>query len=156
VGGLEKANITGNVNYEADNHELMVKLRGEKVANIAKIIPAQQVLGPHQGELLVVSWGGTKGACQTAVQKAQELGISVAHCHLRHLNPFPSNLGEILASYDKILVPELNLGQLRMLLRDRYLINAMGFNKVKGKPFTVSELLAKIKELTAVSSNGRH
>ncbi len=155
VGGLEKANITGNVNYEADNHELMVKLRAEKVAGIAKLIPPQQVNGPQHGDLLVVSWGGTHGACHTAVQKAQALGLSVAHCHLRHLNPFPTNLGEILASYGQVLVPELNLGQLRMLLRDRFLVNAIGFNKVKGKPFTVSELLAKIKEVTAVGTNGR-
>lgn len=156
VGGLEKANVTGNVNYEADNHELMVKLRTEKVAGIAKFIPPQKITGPSQGELLVVSWGGTYGACHTAVQRAQDMGLSVAHCHLRHLNPFPSNLGEILASYDKVLVPELNLGQLRMLLRDRFLINAVGFNKVKGKPFTVSEVFAKIKESTVAAGNGRH
>lgn len=156
VGGLEKANITGNINYEAENHELMVKLRAEKVAGIANYIPPQNVNGPHQGELLVVSWGGTQGACHTAVQKAQQLGISVAHCHLRHLNPFPANLGEILASYDKILVPELNMGQLRMLLRDRFLVNAIGFNKIKGKPFTVSEVLARIREMTVATGNGRH
>lgn len=156
VGGLEKANGSGNVSYDAENHELMVKLRAEKVAKIASIIPPQQVSGPKSGQLLVVSWGGTYGACHTAVQQAQAAGLSVAHCHLRHMNPFPSNLGEILQSYDKVLVPELNLGQLRMLLRDRFLINAIGLNKVKGKPFAVSELVSKIREVCSVSGNGRH
>ncbi|MBX3421572.1 MAG: 2-oxoacid:acceptor oxidoreductase subunit alpha [Pirellulaceae bacterium] len=156
VGGLEKANITGNISYDADNHELMVKLRAEKVERIAAVIPPQKVFGPSKGQLLVVSWGGTYGACHTAVQQAQAEGISVAHCHLRHLNPFPKNLGEILASYDKVLVPELNLGQLRSLLCARYLVNALGYNKVKGKPFTVTELVSKIREVTAPSGNGKH
>ncbi len=156
VGGLEKANGSGNVSYDAENHELMVKLRAEKVAKIASIIPPQQVSGPKSGQLLVVSWGGTYGACHTAVQQAQAAGLSVAHCHLRHMNPFPSNLSEILRSYEKVLVPELNLGQLRMLLRDRFLINAIGLNKVKGKPFAVSELVSKIREVCSVSGNGRH
>ncbi len=151
VGGLEKANGSGNVSYDAENHELMVKLRAEKVAKIASIIPPQQVSGPKSGQLLVVSWGGTYGACHTAVQQAQAAGLSVAHCHLRHMNPFPSNLSEILRSYEKVLVPELNLGQLRMLLRDRFLINAIGLNKVKGKPFAVSELVSKIREVCSVS-----
>ncbi len=156
VGGLEKANGSGNVSYDAENHEMMVKLRAEKVANVASILPPQQVMGPKSGQLLVVSWGGTYGACHTAVQQAQSAGLSVAHCHLRHLNPFPTNLGEILHSYEKVLVPELNLGQLRMLLRDKYLVNAMGLNKVKGKPFAVSELVSKIKEVCTASGNGRH
>jgi 2-oxoglutarate ferredoxin oxidoreductase subunit alpha len=156
VGGLEKANGSGNVSYDADNHELMVKLRSEKVERIANMIPPQKVFGPASGELLVVSWGGTYGACHTAVQQAQASGINVAHCHLRHLNPFPSNLGDILSSYDKVLVPELNLGQLRMLLRNRYLVNALGYNKVKGKPFTVTELVSKIKETVSGSRNGKH
>jgi 2-oxoglutarate/2-oxoacid ferredoxin oxidoreductase subunit alpha len=156
VGGLEKANITGNVSYDADNHEMMVKLRAEKVARIASVIPPQQVNGPKKGQLVVVSWGGTYGACHTAVQQAQASGLSVAHCHLRHLNPLPANLGEILASYDKVLVPELNLGQLKMLIRDRYLVNAMGFNKMMGKPFAVTELVSKIKEVCSVAGNGQH
>jgi 2-oxoglutarate/2-oxoacid ferredoxin oxidoreductase subunit alpha len=156
VGGLEKANITGNVSYDADNHEMMVKLRAEKVARVASVIPPQQVNGPKQGRLLVVSWGGTYGACHTAVQQAQASGLSVAHCHLRHLNPFPANLGEILGSYEKVLVPELNLGQLKMLIRDRFLVDAIGLNKMKGKPFAVSEVISKIKEVCSVSGNGRH
>ncbi len=149
VGGLEKQDGTGNVSYDADNHQKMVNIRAQKVANVAEMIPPQEVFGPEQGDLLVLSWGGTHGACYTAVQNAQEAGRSVAHCHLRHLNPFPSNLGQILGRYESILIPELNCGQLRMLIRSRYLVDAVGFNKVKGKPFTVTELVEKIFEMTS-------
>lgn len=148
VGGLEKQDGTGNVSYDPENHEHMVKTRAMKVANVAKMIPDQEVFGPEKGQLLVLSWGGTKGSCHTAVARAQAAGRSVAHCHLRHMNPFPSNLGEILGNYEQVLVPELNSGQLQMLIRAKYLVNAMGFNKVQGKPFTVSELVDKIDELT--------
>jgi 2-oxoglutarate ferredoxin oxidoreductase subunit alpha len=106
-------------------------------------------MGPENGELLVLSWGGTKGACLTAVKRAQQQGRSVAHCHLRHLNPFPTNLGKILESYDRVLIPELNCGQLRMLIRAKYLIDAQGFNKVQGKPFGVGELIEQIELLTS-------
>lgn len=146
VGGLEKQDGTGNVSYDAENHEKMTHIRAQKVANVAKVIPPQEVMGPAEGDLLVVSWGGTYGACHTAVSQMQAAGKSVAHCHLRHMNPFPSNLGEILGSYISVLVPELNSGQLRMLLRARYLVDAIGFNKIQGKPFSVSELVAKIEE----------
>ncbi|MFY7878422.1 MAG: 2-oxoglutarate ferredoxin oxidoreductase subunit alpha, partial [Pirellula sp.] len=122
--------------------------RAQKVANAAKLLPPQQVIGPQSGELLVLSWGGTYGACLTAVQQAQKEGISVALAHIRYLNPFPSNLGEILSRYEKVLIPELNMGQLRMLIRSRYLVDAVGYNKVKGKPFAVSELVEKITEMT--------
>jgi 2-oxoglutarate ferredoxin oxidoreductase subunit alpha len=149
VGGLEKADGTGNVSYDADNHQKMVNIRAQKVANVASIIPPQEVMGPDQGELLVLSWGGTYGACHTAVQQAINAGLSVAHCHLRHLNPFPSNLGDILTRYDQVLVPELNLGQLLSLVRSKYLVNAIGFNKVMGKPFSVGELVEKISSLTS-------
>ena len=149
VGGLEKQDGTGNVSYDADNHQKMVNIRAQKVANVAEMIPPQEVYGPEQGELLVLSWGGTHGACYTAVQSAIESGRSVAHCHLRHLNPFPSNLGQILGRYEAVLVPELNSGQLRMLIRSRYLVDAVGYNKVKGKPFTVTELVDKIFEMTS-------
>ncbi len=145
VGGIEKEDITGNISYDPENHQHMVKTREQKVANVAKLIPPATVLGPEQGDLLVVSWGGTYGACMTAVRQAQESGLSVAHLHLRHLNPFPSNLGDILKRYRKVLVPELNMGQLRMLLRAKYLVDAIGYNKVKGKPFTVIELVEQIK-----------
>lgn len=152
VGGIEKEDGTGNISYDPDNHQKMVNIRSQKVANAAQLLPPQQVIGPQQGDLLVVSWGGTYGACLTAVQQAQKEGRSVALAHLRYLNPFPSNLGEILSRYDKVLVPELNMGQLRMLLRARYLIDAVGFNKVKGKPFSVSELLDQIRSVGSVGS----
>ncbi len=153
VGGLEKQDGTGNVSYDAENHQKMVHIRAQKVANIAKVIPPQKVFGPSEGELLVISWGGTYGACHTAVNEAIQAGRAVAHCHLRHLNPFPSNLGEIISNYDSVLVPELNMGQLIQLIRHKYLVDAIGFNKVKGKPFSVGELLEKILELTSKAGN---
>lgn len=155
VGGLEKQDGTGNVSYDAENHQKMINIRAQKVANIAEVIPPQEVYGPEKGDLLVLSWGGTHGACYTAVQSAIKAGRSVAHCHLRHLNPFPKNLEEILANYKSVLIPELNLGQLRMLIRSRYLVDAVGFNKVKGKPFAVSELLEKIMQMTEARKPAR-
>ncbi|HVX62566.1 MAG TPA: 2-oxoacid:acceptor oxidoreductase subunit alpha [Pirellulales bacterium] len=149
IGGLEKQDVTGNVNYEPDNHQHMVHTRARKVAGVANDIPLQEVVGPQSGKLLVVSWGGTYGACATAVNQILATGGSAAHCHLRYLNPLPRNLGEIFSQYEKVLVPELNCGQLRMLLRSEYLVDAIGFNKVKGKPFTVAELVQRIQELLA-------
>jgi 2-oxoglutarate/2-oxoacid ferredoxin oxidoreductase subunit alpha len=148
VGGLEKEDGTGNISYDPDNHQKMVNIRAQKVANAAKLLPPQKVIGPQSGELLVLSWGGTYGACLTATQQAQAEGRSVALAHIRYMNPFPSNLGEIISRYEKVLIPELNMGQLRMLVRNRYLVDAIGFNKVKGKPFAVTELVEKIAELT--------
>ncbi len=148
VGGLEKEDGTGNISYDAENHQKMVNIRAQKVANAAQLLPPQQVDGPSEGELLVLSWGGTYGAVFTAVNQARSEGRSVAHAHIRYLNPFPSNLGEIISRYEKVLIPELNLGQLRMLIRSKYLVDAIGFNKVKGKPFAVSELVEKICDLT--------
>lgn len=146
VGGLEKEDITGNVSYDPENHEHMVKLRAKKVADIANDIPEQEVSGPEQGKLLVISWGGTYGSCTSAVRECQEAGMSVAHAHLRYLNPLPRNLETILKNYENVLVPELNLGQLRGLLRDRFLVDAKGLNKVQGKPFAIGEVVAAIKE----------
>ncbi len=148
VGGLEKQDGTGNVSYDPDNHEHMVRLRAEKVERVAEMIPPQTIMGPASGDLLVLSWGGTKGACRTAVSKAQDAGLEVSHCHLRHMNPFPANLESILASFKRVLIPELNTGQLRSLIRAKFLIDAEGYNKVQGKPFAVSELVEKIDELT--------
>lgn len=147
VGGLEKEDITGDVCYDPINHEHMTHTRAKKVALIADDIPPQAVNGPAKGDLLVLSWGGTYGACTTAVRNCQSQGLSVAHAHLRYLNPFPANLGEILASYETVLIPELNMGQLRSLIRDRYLTDAIGLNKVQGKPFAIAEIIAKIKQL---------
>ena len=124
IGGLEKQDITGNVSYDPDNHQHMVHTRARKVAGMANDIPPQEVDGPESGKVLVVSWGGTYGACATAVNEILATGGSVAHCHLRYLNPFPRNLGEIFSQYEKVLVPELNCGQLRMLLRSEYLVDA--------------------------------
>ncbi len=126
VGGLEKQDITGNVNYEPENHQHMVNIRAAKVAGIVRDIPPQEVQGPQNGKLLVLSWGGTYGSCATAAQKVQAKGGSVAHAHLRHLNPFPGNLGDVLKRYEKVLIPELNLGQLRLLIRGQFLVDAVG------------------------------
>ncbi len=144
IGGLEKADVTGNIDYSPKNHQHMVQIRAAKVAGVANYIPEQTVEGPTRGKLLLISWGGTYGAVRTAVQQAQAEGKSVAHTHLRYLNPFPRNLGTILKSYEKVLVPELNNGQLRLLLRNQYLVDAQGYNKTEGKPFLVNELVNAI------------
>ncbi len=149
VGGLEKADVTGHVSYDPDNHQHMIKLRAEKVANVANFIPEQEVDGPDSGDLLVVSWGGTFGAVRTAVREVQAAGQSVAHCHLRYVNPMPRNVGDILKRFKKVLVPELNMGQLRLLLRSEFLVDAQGLNKLKGKPFLVSEVVNAINDTLA-------
>jgi 2-oxoglutarate ferredoxin oxidoreductase subunit alpha len=147
IGGLEKEDVTGNVSYDPANHENMIRIRAQKVANIAKDIPELTVTGPDQGDLLVVGWGGTYGSILTAVQRAQRKGYKVASTHLRYMNPMPRNLGDVLKRYKKVLVPELNSGQLRMLLRSYFLVDAIGLNKVQGKPFLVSEIEGKIAEV---------
>jgi 2-oxoglutarate ferredoxin oxidoreductase subunit alpha len=151
IGGLEKANLTGAVSYDGGNHELMCKLRAEKVRRIGDIIPPTEVHGALDGDVLVVGWGGTYGAIRAGVDRLLHDGHRVAHVHLRHLNPLPNDLGAILHRFKKVLVPELNLGQLSHLLRDRYLIDAVSYNKVQGKPFKESEiaraLLAELERL---------
>jgi 2-oxoglutarate/2-oxoacid ferredoxin oxidoreductase subunit alpha len=147
IGGLEKADVTGNVNYEAANHHKMVMNRMNKVAGIANYLPLQEVEGPERGKLLVISWGGTFGAVRTAVQQCIAQGKSVAHTHLRYMNPFPRNLGDIVKRYDKVLIPELNTGQLRLLIRGNFLVDAQGLNKIQGKPFLVTELVQKIDQM---------
>ncbi len=146
LGGLEKADRTGNVSYDTENHERMTRIRAEKIAKIAWDIPLQTVDGPEEGDLLVVSWGGTYGAVRTACARSRKEGKSVAHCHIRYLNPFPRNLGDILKRYRRVLIPELNTGQLWLILRGLYLVDAKLFSKVKGKPFLVQELCDKIDE----------
>jgi 2-oxoglutarate/2-oxoacid ferredoxin oxidoreductase subunit alpha len=150
IGGLEKQDVTGNVNYEPENHEHMVHQRAKKIAGIARELPPQAVDGPESGKVLVLSWGGTYGACATAVQECRAAGGSVAHAHLRHLNPLPADLGDILKRYERVLIPELNLGQLRLIIRGTYLVDAIGLNKVQGRPFHVSEVAAKINELLSI------
>ncbi len=149
IGGLEKEDVTGNVSYDPDNHQHMTNIRAERVAQIADDIPLQEVHGPRPGRLLILSWGGTYGACTTAARRCQADGLAVAHAHLRYLNPFPKNLGGLIDSYDTILVPELNMGQLRLLVQSRYIRETVGLNKVQGKPFTVSEIVSKIRELVS-------
>jgi 2-oxoglutarate ferredoxin oxidoreductase subunit alpha len=147
IGGLEKQDVTGNVSYDPANHQHMVNTRAQKVANVANDIPPQKLDGPAGGDLLVVSWGGTYGACATAVHQVQAKGRAVTHCHLRYLNPLPKELGEILKRFKKVLIPELNLGQLRTIIRANYLVDAIGLNKVQGKPFSVAEVAEKIESL---------
>ena len=148
IGGLEKANETGNISYDADNHEFMVKLREEKVERIADYIPLQTIeSGPSKGKVLVVGWGSTYGSIQSAVNHLLADGYEVAHAHIRYLKPFPKNLGEILFSYDKVLVPEINNGQLVKVLRDKYMIPAIPYNKIKGTPITSGELIEAIMQL---------
>jgi 2-oxoglutarate ferredoxin oxidoreductase subunit alpha len=151
IGGIEKQDITGNVSYDPENHERMVRLRAEKVARIVQDIPPLKVQGDPTGDLLVVGWGSTYGAIKTAVDHSRAKGTKVSMVHLRYLNPLPSNLGEILSRFKKVLVPELNLGQLLKVLRAHYLVDAVGLNKVQGQPFKVSEIEAKIAELCGVS-----
>jgi 2-oxoglutarate ferredoxin oxidoreductase subunit alpha len=147
IGGLEKEDGSGNISYDSANHQRMTNLRAEKVARIANDLPELEVFGPEQGTLLVIGWGSTYGAIHSAVKRAQAEGVSVAQAHLRHLNPFPSNLGDVLGRYEKVLVPEMNMGQLLMLLRARYLVDAVGLNKMEGQPFKVSEVLGRIREM---------
>jgi 2-oxoglutarate ferredoxin oxidoreductase subunit alpha len=147
IGGLEKEDGTGNVSYDPANHEHMVRTRAQKIANIAKEIPLLEVNGPAEGELLVIGWGGTYGAIVSAVQRAQRKGYKVAQAHLRYLNPVPRNTGEVLKRYKKILVPELNAGQLLLLLRGQFLVEAIGLNKIQGRPFLVSEIEERIEQL---------
>lgn len=147
IGGLEKEDITGNVSYDPANHEHMIKTRAQKIANIAQEIPELTVTGPKEGDLLVVGWGGTYGALATAVERCVRKGYKVAHAHLRYLNPMPRNTAQVLKKYKKILVPELNAGQLLFLLRAAYMVPAEGLNKIQGRPFLVSEIEEKIESV---------
>jgi 2-oxoglutarate/2-oxoacid ferredoxin oxidoreductase subunit alpha len=148
IGGLEKENITGNVSYDPDNHQLMVKIRQEKVDKIADHIPEQKLdSGPEKGKLLVLGWGSTYGAIKTAVKELQTEGHQIAHAHIRYLRPFPKNLGDILKNYEKVLIPEINNGQLIKIIRDLYFVDAKGYNKIMGIPITKTELVEHIRTL---------
>ncbi len=148
IGGLEKENITGNVSYDPENHELMVKLRQEKVDKIADYIPLQKLdSGPEKGDLLVLGWGSTFGSIKTAVSELQKEGLSISHAHLRYIRPFPKNLGQILKNFKQVLIPELNNGQLIKIIRDQYFVDAIGYNKIMGIPFTRHELIQKMREM---------
>lgn len=148
IGGLEKENNTGNVSYEPENHQLMVKIRQEKVDKIADYIPDQTIdNGPEKGDLLVLGWGSTYGVIKTSVQELLDEGHNIAHAHLRYLRPFPKNLGDLLKNYKKILIPEINNGQLIKIIRDQYLVDAKGYNKIMGVPITKSELQEAIRNI---------
>ena len=148
IGGLEKQHITGNVNYEAENHDLMTRLRFEKIERIANDIPDVEVYGDEEGgDVLVVGWGSTYGVNRTAVQRARAQGKSVSQIHLRHLNPLPKNTGAVIKKFKKVLVPENNMGQLIMILRSEFLVDAVGLNRITGRPFSISEVEAKVLEL---------
>jgi len=147
VGGLEKHDGSGEVSYDPANHQRMVGLRRQKVDGIVREIPELEVAGPETGRLLVLGWGSTHGAIRAAVRRAQAAGLAVAQAHLRHLNPFPSDLGAVLDRYEKVLIPEMNMGQLQMLVRARYLVDAIGMHKVQGRPFRVREIFERIEEL---------
>jgi 2-oxoglutarate ferredoxin oxidoreductase subunit alpha len=149
IGGLEKDIRTGNISYDAQNHQAMTQLRADKVASVAKFIPPQKVeLGAEQGTLAVVGWGSTYGSIYQAV-RAIPPHEGVSHIHIRHLSPLPSNLGELLSRFDRILVPEMNMGQLATLLRDKLGVETVQFNKVTGQPFLIAELVQKIRSLLA-------
>jgi len=148
IGGLEKQDVTGNVNYEPLNHERMVRLRAAKIAAIVQDVPDVVPAGDPDGDLLLVGWGSTYGAITAALRAQRGKGKRIGHVHLRWLNPLPKNLGEVLKRYKKVVVPEMNMGQLLWLLRANYLVDAEGYNKIQGKPFKQSEIEAKIQEAT--------
>jgi 2-oxoglutarate ferredoxin oxidoreductase subunit alpha len=152
IGGLEKADGTGNISYDADNHDLMVRLRQAKIDGIASDIPPLVVDDPpgpdgSTAKVLVLGWGSTYGAITAAVRRVRRDGGQVAQTHLRHLNPFPANIAEVLRSYDKVIVPEINLGQLALLLRGRFLVDVISYNRVRGLPFKSEELAGVIQDV---------
>jgi 2-oxoglutarate ferredoxin oxidoreductase subunit alpha len=149
IGGLEKADVLGNVSYDPENHHRMTILRDAKIAGIAKDIPPLDVFGAGEGDLLILGWGSTFGAIRSAVERLRARGLAVSHAHLRHLNPFPANTEAVVHSFRRVMVPELNLGHLLMLIRARYLIDAVGYNRVRGKPFRIAEIEAEAERLLA-------
>lgn len=154
IGGLEKADITGNISYDPDNHHQMILKRAEKIQRIADDIPDQTVEGDASGDLLILGWGSTYGAIKSAVSAARERGLSVSHAHLRYIHPFPKNLGEVLSRYKHVLIPEINNGQLIKLIRAEYLIPATGFNVIKGLPLRAEELESRIDDILGGTTNG--
>ncbi len=148
IGGIEKADGSGDISYDPDNHDLMVRTRAAKIEGIASSIPPLEVEDPSgEARLLVLGWGSTYGSIGAAVRQARRAGLNVAQAHLRHMNPFPANLGEVLRRYDKVLVPEINLGQLALLLRGKFLVDVISYNRVRGLPFRASELAEAIEEV---------
>ena len=146
IGGLEKWDNSGNISYDPDNHHYMVTLRQKKVDVIANDIPKCKVYGKEKGDVLVLGWGGTHGAIRSSVEMLINEGENVSHLHLRHLNPLPKDLGEIIVKFQKVIIPELNMGQLSTIIRSKFLIDAIGLNKIAGKPFTKTEIYKKVKQ----------
>jgi len=148
IGGIEKDSVTGNISYDPDNHELMTKLRQAKVDKIADYLPEQKLdNGTVDDKLLILSWGSTYGVVKTAVRDLRAEGVSVAHAHVRYMNPLPKNLGDLLKKFDKVLMPEMNNGQFVRIIRDKYLVPAIPFNKIQGLPFFTKEIVEKVKEV---------
>jgi len=151
IGGIEKQDVTGNINYEPLNHEHMVRLRAAKVESVANDIPPVIPEGDESGDLLIIAWGSTHGPITAALNAQREKGRRIGHVHLRYLNPLPRDLGEVISRYKKVLVPEMNMGQLLMILRAKYLVDAQGYNKIQGKPFKTSEIEQKIEEMLGLT-----
>ncbi|MCH7495303.1 MAG: 2-oxoglutarate ferredoxin oxidoreductase subunit alpha, partial [Candidatus Marinimicrobia bacterium] len=147
LGGLEKADGSGDVSYDPANHELMTMYRHKKVESLANSIPLLKVTGPKSGKLLVLGWGSTFGAISAAVKSLSANGVEISSTHLNYLNPFPKNLGKVLSSFEKVLIPEINLGQLALLIKARFGVEVVQLNKVKGKPFLIHEIYDKIREV---------
>jgi 2-oxoglutarate ferredoxin oxidoreductase subunit alpha len=148
IGGLEKQNVTGNISYEPENHQLMVKIRQEKVDKIAEYIPEQKLdSGPEKGKILVLGWGSTYGSIKSACTELQAKGHAISHVHLRYVRPFPKNLGDIIKNFETVLIPEINNGQLIKIIRDVYFVDAKGYNKIMGVPITKTELVMKLEEM---------
>ncbi len=154
IGGLEKANIYGSVSYDPDNHDKMIHIRADKIKNIENDIPLLKVDGEQSGDLLVLGWGGTYGSIKETVTKARALGYKVSQAHFQYLNPFPKNTGDVLKNFKKILIPEINLGQLAKIIRSEFLVDVIQLNIVRGLPLKVTDILAKIKDING-GSNGK-
>ncbi len=154
IGGLEKQDVTGNVNYEPLNHEKMVRLRAAKVEAVGQDVPDVVPAGDPDGDLLIIGWGSTYGAITAALKAQRDAGHRIGHVHLRYLNPLPRNLGDVMARYRKVLVPEMNMGQLSLILRAKYLVDVEGYNKIQGQPFKQAELEAKIEEVISYGAVG--
>src|ERR1700689_2529890 len=151
IGGIEKQDVTGNIDYEPLNHEHMVRLRAAKVEAVADDIPPGVPEGDQSGDLLIIAWGSTHGPITAALNAQREKGRSIGHVHLRHLNPLPRDLGDVIKRFKKVLVPEMNMGQLLMILRAKYLVDAQGYNKIQGKPFKTSEIENKIEQMLGLA-----
>jgi 2-oxoglutarate ferredoxin oxidoreductase subunit alpha len=151
IGGLEKSGLTGDISYDPRNHHEMTLARKARVDRIVQDVPDLEVQGPAEGDLLVLGWGGTYGAITSAAEGVRKRGLSVASAHLRYLNPFPGNLEQVLRRYKRVLIPELNTGQLALLIRGRFVIDAVPFNKISGQPFKIAEIEGKIDEVLGLS-----